>query len=119
MKNWKVSLDKFITSFSANMLIFAPVALADGMDFGDPETPGTLANTIGQIVGILGWIAVAVCVFKVIQIGILFVTSAGGKSKAKEAILPWLIGVFICATFATLGPLIIDLFDTGMNVFEY
>lgn len=119
MKNWKVKLDKFITSFAANMLIFAPVALADGMDFGDPQTPGSLASTIREIVGILGWVAVVVCLFKVIQIGILFVTSAGGKSKAKEAILPWLVGVFICATFATLGPFIIDLIDTGKDVFEY
>ena len=46
-------------------------------------------------------------------------TSVEGKSKAKGALLPWLIGAFICVTFATIGPAIMDLFYTGKNVLEY
>lgn len=116
----KQKISKFLTSFA--MLtpqlfvlnrIYATTVSVEGMT---PE----LNNTIGEIVSILFWIACVVCVGKLIHIGILFIlTGADGKSKAKGAILPWIVGVAICATFATLGPAIIDLFYTEKDVLSY
>lgn len=77
-------------------------------------------GTVGEIISILFWIACLVCVGKIIHIGILYVTTGiEGKSKAKGALLPWLIGVFVCVTFATLGTAIMDLFYTGTSVLDY
>lgn len=79
-----------------------------------------LTKTISEIIGILFWIACVACTLKIIHIGILYMTTGvEGKSKAKGAMLPWVIGVFICATFATLGPAIMDLFYTNKNVLDY
>ena len=79
-----------------------------------------LSTTLGEIISILFWIACFACTLKILHIGILYMTtSVEGKSKAKGALLPWLIGAFICVTFATIGPAIMDLFYTGKNVLEY
>lgn len=79
-----------------------------------------LSESIGKIVSVLFWVACVVCTIKIIHIGILYILSgAEGKSKAKGALLPWIIGVAICATFATLGPAIMDLFYEGKPVLSY
>lgn len=79
-----------------------------------------LGKTLGEIISVLFWIACFACTLKIIHIGILYLTTGvEGKSKAKGALLPWLIGAFICVTFATLGPAIMNLFYTGGNVLDY
>lgn len=80
-----------------------------------------LNKTIGEIISVLFWVACVVCTIKAIHIGILYMlTGVEGKSKAKGALLPWVIGIAICMTFATLGPAIMNLFyEPGKCVLSY
>ncbi len=81
---------------------------------------GGIGETLGEIISILFWIACFVCTLKFIHIGILYMLAGvDGKSKAKGALLPWLIGAFVCVTFATIGPAIMNLFYTGSSVLDY
>lgn len=65
---------------------------------------------IRDIIGILSWAGFAIAMFKLMQIGILYLMSAGkSRSDAKAALLPWLAGAIICIMFGTIGPWIIDL----------
>ena len=117
----KIKKDKFITSISTMMpyaffmsRAYATVVTGSGIN-------SELGATLGEIISILFWIACFACTIKILHIGILYMTtSVEGKSKAKGALLPWLVGAFICVTFATLGPAIMDLFYTpGKNVLDY
>lgn len=82
----------------------------DNLNNGSDETYAILK----EIMSILAWVGFAVAIFKVIQIGIAFMTGISSKrSGAKESILPWFIGCLICALFGTLGPWFIDMFAAG------
>ena len=73
--------------------------------------PSVVENTLTKITNILLLIGTAVCIGKIIHIGILFVmSSAVDKSTAKQAIMPWVIGVIVCFGAATVGGAIIELF---------
>lgn len=89
------------------------------------EVPSEVEKTLVDITEILLLIGTAVCIGKVIHIGILYVTStAVEKSQAKQAILPWIIGTVVCFGAATIGGAIIDIFmgeNSGLpnNVLSY
>lgn len=112
--------NKFLTSsmFTSmpaflNMCTYATTVTGNGINT-------ELSQTLGEIISILFWIACFACTLKIIHIGILYLTTGvEGKSKAKGALIPWLIGAFICVTFATLGPAIMNLFYNGKDVLDY
>ena len=114
----KVSKKKLITAiFNAFLIVFyTNTAFA-------VSVPSEVETTFVDITRVLLLIGTAVCIGKVIQIGILYVTStAVDKSNAKQAILPWLIGTFVCFGAATIGGAIIEMFmDSGLpsNVLDY
>lgn len=88
------------------ILSFARVVFA-----GDVAVPEEVVGTLENITKILLLIGTAVCIGKVIHIGILYLTStAMEKSMAKQAILPWIIGTIVCFGAATIGGAIIKLF---------
>ena len=65
-------------------------------------------------------VAAGICIGKVIHIGILYVTSSAmDKSNAKTAVLPWIIGTFLCFGAAVIGPAIISIFKVTGNVLDY
>ncbi len=73
-----------------------------------------------EIMGLMAWFAFAIAVFKMIQIGILFLTGTAGKrGGAKDALLPWFVGAIICVMFGVIGPWVIDLFasSAGDDIF--
>ena len=77
------------------------------------ESGGTVSieSVLKEVAGYLLWIGAAVCVGKLMQIGIMYITSsAEGKSNAKSAFLPWLVGAIILSAFATIGTAVIDIF---------
>ncbi len=77
-------------------------------------------ETLRDIMNIMAWFGFAIAIFKVIQIGISFLTGTASKrSGAKDSILPWLIGAIICATFGIVGPYVIGLFaeSAGNDIF--
>ncbi len=88
------------------------IALAD-----DPVTQGKTALTDGttdvdkslqDIANILVSLAFAISLIKLTQIGFQFMLGAGKKSKAKESLIPWAVGVIICTTYLFLGPWIME-----------
>ena len=120
----KERINKFLMSSGISIsYLFSKMAVY--ATTGKTEVTGNnlnreLTDTIGEIISILFWIACFVCTLKIVHIGILYVfTGVEGKSKAKGAMVPWLVGAFICVTFTWLGPAIIDLFYYGGDVLSY
>lgn len=115
----KLHTNKIITLiFNTFLLIFYTSTV-----FG-VVVPEEVEQTLVKVTRILLLIGTAVCIGKVIHIGILYVTStAVEKSQAKQAILPWLIGTIICFGAATIGGAIIDIFENSgglpSNVLDY
>lgn len=101
--------------FNACLMLFMFSNTAFAITFGT-EVTGPLT----EVTTVLLVIAAGVCVGKVIHIGILYVTSSAmDKSNAKMAILPWIIGTFLCFGAAVIGPAIINVFKVTDNVLEY
>ncbi len=77
-------------------------------------------ETLKNVTQILLLIGTGVCIGKVIQIGIMYVmTSANEKANAKAAIIPWLIGTFVCFGAATIGGYLIKLLEVSKDVLGY
>lgn len=77
---------------------------------GNTEVPSEIHDTLQTVTNILATIAGFVCVFKLAQIGIMYMlTGANEKSNAKTAILPWIIGAVICGGYLTIGNAVIDM----------
>lgn len=101
-------VEKLINIIFNTLLIlsFAGMVLAS-----DVMVPEEVETTLQNITKILLLIGTAVCIGKVIHIGILYLTStAMEKSMAKQAVLPWIIGTIVCFGAATIGGAIIELF---------
>ena len=83
---------------------------------------GGVAGTLRKIASYLLWIGAAVCIGKLVHIGIMYImSSAEGKSSAKSAFLPWLIGAILLSSFAAIGGGIIKIFmetELGGNVLD-
>ncbi len=73
--------------------------------------PPEVENTLVDVTRILLLIGTAVCIGKIIHIGILMLTStAVDKSNAKQALFPWILGTIICFGAATIGNAVIKVF---------
>lgn len=71
-------------------------------------------KTLKEIMEIMAWVGFAIAIFKLIQIGITYMTGVASKrSNASASLLPWLIGCIVCALFGVLGPWFIDLFASA------
>lgn len=98
------------------LLCFCSTVFADSSVTIDDTVTGTLT----EITRILLLVGAGVCIGKVIHIGILYVTSsAADKSNAKMALMPWLIGTFVCFGAATIGGYIISLLSITTDVLNY
>ena len=74
-----------------------------------------------EIIGILSGLGFVIAVFKLCQIGYMFMFSGlSKKSDAKAALIPWLVGALVCMLFGSLGPWAISLFmgDTTQGPFD-
>ena len=104
--------NKIFNVFFNVMIIscFANVVFAGG----DVTVPDDVRETLVEITRILLLIGSAVCIGKVIHIGILYLTAtAVEKSHAKEALFPWLLGTIICFGATTIGSAVIKIFTQG------
>ena len=94
-----------ITFYTAVLLNFSTTVFANSVKLDQ-----SVIDTLTEVTRILLLIGGAICIGKVIHIGIMYVTSsAADKSNAKMAIMPWLIGTFVCFGAATIGGFIIDV----------
>ena len=103
-----------------NTFVFANSSPSQNTTLNDGTNVDEIVDSLNQGEGIYGiiqeiasfllFIATAISVFKLIQIGIMFLMGAGkGRNEAKAAMFPWVIGLAICALCGTLGPAIIKL----------
>ncbi len=91
-----------------------------GGDGGDGSVEGELKK-IADILVIVGFLVSAI---KLVQIGLkLMMSPANKRSDAKASLAPWIVGVFVCALWLTLGEYIMkliagvgpdDVFDVGL-----
>ncbi len=89
------------------LVFYTSTVFADGV-----AVPEEVRTTLVNITKILLLVGTAVCIGKIIHIGILYVTStAVDKSNAKQALLPWILGTIICFGAATIGGAIIKIFE--------
>lgn len=73
---------------------------------GDDDT---VEGTLRKIANVLVGVAMAISIFKLAQIGFQFMLGAGSKkSNAKASLIPWVVGVFICALWLSIGNWIMD-----------
>lgn len=110
MKKSKLMNIYFNTLFF--LLFCTSTVFAGGEGAGAGVTvPDDVVTTLTGITEILLLIGTAVCVGKIIHIGILYLTSTAiEKSNAKQALFPWILGTIICFGAATIGGAIIKIF---------
>ena len=113
---------KLITLFINTLLIL----FCTNTVFATITVPSEVKNTLTDLTKILLLIGTAVCIGKIIHIGILYLTSAAmEKSTAKQALLPWIIGTVICFGAATIGGSVIEIVQGALeeagikNVLDY
>lgn len=83
---------------------------------GEETVNKIMANILKVLLGLGG----AICVAKLAQIGIMFMTSSAvDKSNAKAAVFPWIVGTIVCFGAAWIGPMIIKLFKIEGDVLNY
>ena len=102
-----ILINVFTLCFCINNMAYA----TDGM--------GTVNAIMENILKILLGLGGAICVAKLIQIGIMYMTSSAvEKSNAKAAVLPWIVGTVVCFGAGWIGPMIINLFKIKGGVLD-
>ena len=105
----RLSNKKLITAFFNILLLTFYSTTVFGV-----VIPSDVEETLTKVTRILLLLGTAVCIGKIIHIGVLYLTAtAMEKSQAKQAILPWIIGTVICFGAATIGGAIIKIFTEG------
>ena len=108
----KIRLKKISLFLCVNIFIltFSTAIAAEGSEAIENLETGTgVYATLYNLVGIMVWVGIMLCIAKLMHIGIKFITQpAGGRSNAKESLLPWFVGILVLATFWSLGPWLID-----------
>ncbi len=99
---------KSVTLLISLIFVFVlslPVIATEGA-----SVPSGLAEKLQEIQNILFVIACAVCVIKAVQIGIQYMlTGANDKSKAKESILPWIVGAIVCGGYVAISNWVVGI----------
>ena len=109
----KMNIKKYISTLMTIVIMLFNVVSATG------GATSAVNSILGDILSVLLGVSGAVCVGKLIHIGILYMTSSAmDKSNAKSAVLPWLIGTIVCFGAAWIGPWIIDIFRVDGNVLD-
>lgn len=113
MKNKRVNniLTILINVFTFYICINSIVYATGGMN--------TVNKILTDILKVLLGLGGAVCVGKLIHIGILYMTSSAvDKSNAKAAVFPWIVGTIVCFGADWIGPMIINLFKINGDVLD-
>ena len=109
MKMNKKKINKFLSNLITFIILIQMSSSV--MATTTPAMPGEVTTVLTEIINVLLTVAGIVCVFKIIQIGIKFMTaSAADKSNAKTALIPWIIGTVVCFGASWIGGAVIDLF---------
>jgi hypothetical protein len=118
---------KFLLFFSIFIMLvvtfIGPTCYADAEEAMSQLVSGTGAyETIREIVNLLFFVGMGICVIKLMHIGVKFITNAAGKGNAKEALLPWFIGAVLLALFWPISTWIISSLEPASsgttNIFD-
>ncbi len=119
MKNLKIN--KILAVFICAMVLvislgstvaWASDPITDAEDLLTRPGNNEVGITLKKIADLLVGIAFALSILKLTQIGFQFMLGAGKKSKAKESLIPWFVGVLICATYLFLGPWFMNIMNS-------
>lgn len=109
-----------LTVFSLVTCVFAGTVEAPSEGDNSNANIDDVLKPLVRITQILLLIGAGVCVGKLLHIGILFVTSsAAERSNAKMAMLPWLIGTFVCFGASAIGSFVIKILSVHKDVLSY
>lgn len=104
-----MKLRRFLMNFLYNIALI--LTCFSNVAFAAVTLDPSVIAILTEVTQVLLVIAGGACVGKLIHIGILYVSAtAADKSNAKTALLPWLIGTFVCFGAAIIGPAIINIF---------
>ncbi len=99
---------KIISKKIIPFVFFFALILTFSICYADGDG-GTIGAEISKIADIMAALGVAISIMKLMQIGIKFMFGAGSKkSDAKASLIPWLVGLFVCALWFPLGNWIIN-----------
>lgn len=104
----------FILAICFMLLISLPVFAGETWSLGQSATPtgleSNLDNTAATILGTMQWVGYLIAILMLIWAGIRFTTSsAAEKVKAKETLLPMVIGAILIAGASTIAHFIFNL----------
>lgn len=110
----------FLMLFSMVTCVFAGTVGTPSEGDNSSANIDDVLQPLVRITQILLLIGAGVCVGKLLHIGILFVTSsAADKSNAKMAMLPWLVGTFVCFGASAIGSFVIKILSVHKDVLSY
>ena len=113
-----MKLRRFLMNFLYNIALI--LTCFSNVAFAAVTLDASVIAILTEVTQVLLVIAGGACVAKIIHIGILYVTSsAADKSNAKMALLPWIVGTFLCFGAATIGPAIINILRVDKDVLSY
>ena len=114
--NNKKKINKFLSNIMTFAMLFVMITNTSVFATGSD----VVNKILKEVTTVLLTIAGLVCTGKLIQIGILYMTSSAvDKSNAKSAVLPWLVGTIVCFGAAWIGGTIIDILRIEKGVLEY
>lgn len=108
----KASKNKILINFITYSLLF--FTFTNQCVFAAEDD--TVFKILEEVAQVLFVIAGLLCLGKLIQIGIMYMTSSAvEKSQAKTALVPWLAGTVIAFGASVIGPAIIKLISKGFE----
>lgn len=108
----KSSKNKILINFITYSFLFFTF-INQGVYAAEEDTVYGILEEVAQVLFV---IAGLLCLGKLIQIGIMYMTSSAvEKSQAKSALMPWLAGTVIAFGASWIGPAIIKLIANGFE----
>ena len=115
--NTKKKNNQFIANFITYSVLFSTFVnqYVYAVDNG-----GTVDKILIEVTQVLLVLAGLVCLGKLIQIGIMYMTSSAvEKSNAKSALMPWLVGTIVAFGASWIGPAIINIIKVDKGPLDY
>ena len=107
-------INKFLSCLITLLMCFIPLVYGNAAPDVTPVTD-VLRPILTTMFGLAG----AICVGKIIHIGILYMTSSAvDKSNAKAALIPWVIGTIVCFGASWIGPFFVNMFKITGDVLD-
>ncbi|MBO5178760.1 MAG: hypothetical protein J6B87_00210 [Clostridia bacterium] len=104
---------KIITIIMTLLIIMTTAVYAYNLSGVGPKPISSLAGTAASVLGVMQWGGYIIAVGMLIWVGIKYVTSgAGEKAKAKETLIPIVIGAVLIAAAVTIAGAIFGAVST-------